>query len=206
MRVDKTSGSVKVKSVENAASSVGQLAESYNVLRPLHLEDATLMLEWMHDSAISSVFQTDFTTYSLSDVSRFINSSYNDTTSLHFAIQHIDGEYLGTISLKNIDCHNSNAEYAIVTRRKAHGTGVAKVATGEILDMAFSRLRLHKIYLNVLDSNTRAISFYEKIGFKREGTFHEHLYIRDCYEDLHYYGMTVDAWKQGVMEGKGRTR
>ena len=40
-----------------------------------------------------------------------------------------DDEYLGTISLKNIDLKNKNAEYAISTRKKARGTGANQQAT-----------------------------------------------------------------------------
>lgn len=53
--------------------------------------------------------------------------------SFHFAIAEENDEYLGTISLKEIDLENQSPEYAIATRKKAQGHGVAKQVTGMLL-------------------------------------------------------------------------
>lgn len=98
-------------------------------------------------------------------------------------------EYLGTISLKNIDLKNKNAEYAISTRKKARGTGANQKATESLLKYGFDKLQLHRIYLNVLSSNKRAISFYKKCGFIYEGKFKDHLFIDDRYQDLEWYAI-----------------
>ena len=100
-----------------------------------------------------------------------------------------DDEYLGTISLKNIDLKNKNAEYAISTRKKARGTGANQQATESLLKYGFDKLQLHRIYLNVLSSNKRAISFYKKCGFIYEGKFKDHLFIDDRYQDLEWYAI-----------------
>ena len=72
---------------------------------------------------------------------------------MHFAIvDDKNDEYLGTISLKHIDYKNHNAEYAISTRKKVRGSGIAQKSTELILDYAFNNLDLHKVYLNVLSS------------------------------------------------------
>lgn len=158
------------------------------MLRRLEEKDAPFMLEWMHDDTINCNFQYPFGEMTIEKVSAFIENSF-DEENKHFAIVDENDEYLGTISLKNISQKNKNAEYAIVTRKKAQGTGIARKATQELLNYAFEELELHKVYLNVLSENTRARKFYEKCGFEQEGIAKEAVKIHGKYKSLVWYGV-----------------
>lgn len=158
------------------------------MLRRLEEKDAPFMLEWMHDHTINCNFQYPFAEMTLEKVKAFIENSF-DEESQHFAIADEQDEYLGTISLKHISQKDKNAEYAIVTRKKAQGTGAAKQATMELLTYAFEELGLHKIYLNVLSENMRARKFYEKCGFVQEGISKDAIRRNDKYESLVWYGV-----------------
>ena len=89
--------------------------------------------------------------------------------------------------LENIDFENKNAEYAISLHMDAIGKGYAKFATNAILDIAFNKLKLNRVYLNVLSKNIRAIKFYEKYGFIFEGESKEHLFHKGNFESLRWY-------------------
>lgn len=158
------------------------------MLRKLEEKDAPLMLEWMHDSEINCNFQADFALATMDSVLRFIHDSFNEENK-NFAFTDENDEYLGTISLKHISYKNGNAEYAIVTRKKAQGTGAAKKATQELLDYAFGELKLHKVYLNVLEENVRAQKLYEKCGFVYEGSAVDAVRINGKYRTLKWYGI-----------------
>lgn len=162
--------------------------DRYGCLRRLRERDVDGMLEWMHDQEISGRFQLDFSSMSANDAEKFVRESVSGD-SIHLAISGRDDEYLGTISLKHIDPENGNAEYAIVTRRKVHGTGVAEVATRDILSLAFEKIGLHRVYLNVKKSNERAVSFYKKVGFLQEGIARDAIKEGDEYDDLLWYAM-----------------
>lgn len=155
-------------------------------LRDLKETDAEIMLEWMHDQNVVEKMAADFMHMTIDDCVRFIqNSNSNETLNVNRAICSDEDEYLGTISLKNISKEDLNAEYAIVLSRKAIGKGISSLATIEILKIAFYDLHLHKVYLYVKESNKRAIRFYEKFGFRREGVFLEHIREKDgTYENL----------------------
>lgn len=169
-------------------------------LRNLISDDAFLMLEWMHDQNVIGKLAVDFKHKKIDDCYRFIeDSNKNDTQEIHRAICCGDDEYLGTISLKNISWKNLNAEYAIVLRTKAIGSGVAKFATIEILKIAFQDLHLHKVYLCVKSSNIRAMKFYNKIGFRIEGTFGEHIKSDNGYEDLIWLSMLDSEFKNKIL-------
>ena len=158
------------------------------MLRKLEEKDAPFMLEWMHDNTINCNFQYPFAEMTIEKVKDFIKNSFNEENK-HFAIVDAKDEYLGTISLKNISQKNKNAEYAIVTRKKAHGTGAAMQATQELLCYAFQELGLHKVYLNVLEDNIRARKFYEKCGFVQEGISKDAIMASDGYQSLVWYGI-----------------
>lgn len=148
------------------------------ILRKLENKDVEDMLEWMHDETVARNFRFDFMSMTKEKALNFIADSFNEENQ-HFAIIDEGDNYLGTISLKNISATDNNAEYAIVLRRKFWGKGYAQKATTAILDYAFNSLRLHKVYLNVLEENIRANNFYKKFGF----TFEEVLKIISTYRE-----------------------
>lgn len=162
-------------------------------LRKLEMKDRFGMLEWMKDAEIMSHFRLSRELTHEEKVKQFIENSF-DEVNRHYAIVEDEDEYLGTISLKNIDKINNNAEYAIVLRRQALSTGVAKIATNQLINIAFNELNLYKVYLNVLSNNLRAIRFYEKLNFKLEGEFKGHLYIDNKYMDIKWYGVTKEEY------------
>ena len=159
------------------------------ILRKLILEDAVGMLEWINDPEVNRYFRFDVSNYDIDQAINFIKKSWKLQESIHLAVVDDLDEYLGTISLKNIDYDNKNAEYAISLRRKAGGTDAAKKATDIILYIAFLILGLNKVYFNVIKSNNRAISFYKKYGFQFEGEFRNHIIINGEYQDLELYGI-----------------
>ena len=158
-------------------------------LRKLLLKDIIGMKEWMKNKENILIFQNDFLNLTDIDIKNFILNSFTKSNQ-HFAIiNDEDDEYLGTISLKNIDYKNKHAEYAISSREIVRGTGINEKATELLLKYAFNELELDRVYLNVLSSNIRAIKFYRKCGFVYEGTFIKHMIINNKYVDLEWYAI-----------------
>ena len=136
-------------------------------LRSLYKKDAIRMLEWMHNEQTMKYLQFDGAQKTLDDVYEFIEiAQKRDGVNLHLAITSKDDKYYGTVSLKNIDKVKSEAEYAISLHPQARGKGAAKQASKEILRIAFQDLSLHRVYLNVIRDNQRAVQLYEKMGFR----------------------------------------
>lgn len=161
-------------------------------LRELKEKDIDGMLEWMHDPEIQKYFHVTMTERTREDVQQFIKSAVANPIEgkdIHYAIADDDDEYLGTISLKHVDLISLNAEYAISLRKCAQGKGIAAWATKEILKIAFEEFLLHRIYLNVLSDNQKAIRLYEKCGFVFEGTFRNHLLLGGEFKSLKWYSM-----------------
>lgn len=174
-------------------------------LRQLNFTDVEGMLEWMHEPTIYQNFRTDFSSYNSEQVKKFISDSFTETNR-HYACVNESDQYLGTVSLKNIDHNSQNAEYAISFRKNAHGTGASYFATNQILKIAFYELNLEKVYLNVISKNIRAISFYEKYGFTFEGCFKKHISINGILEDLMWYRILKNEYIRGIKNEKDTIR
>ena len=132
-------------------------------LRKLELKDAPLMLSWMHDSSVTENLRSGFASKTLQDCERFIIASQEDKDNIHLAITSDEDEYMGTVSLKNIE--NKSAEFAITVRSEAMGRGYSWFGMEEILKKAFEELDLESVYWCVSRENSRAVRFYDKHNF-----------------------------------------
>lgn len=134
-------------------------------LRRLELDDAPFMLEWMHEKSIIYELKNDFYNKTLDDCRNFIRTSWNETNNLNLAIVDNNNIYMGTVSLKNITL--ISAEFAIVIRKIAMGSGLSKYAMQEIIRIGFEKFKLKKIYWCVRTENKRALKFYDKNEYQR---------------------------------------
>lgn len=134
-------------------------------LRELKLKDAKYMLEWMRDTELVEYMGTNFADKTLEDCEHFIESNQDNQSNMHWAIVDEKDEYMGTVSLKNIE--KTKAEFAIAIRRCAMGKGYSKYAMEECIKYAFQHMGLKKVYWYVSPANERAIRFYEKNGYQR---------------------------------------
>lgn len=139
-------------------------------LRKLQLQDAPLMLEWMHDDGVVHFMGKDFSKMTIADCENFIQSCEDESVNVHRAIVSDDNVYLGTVSLKNINHERSDAEFAITIRKIAMGTGASAFAIKAIIDYGLTNLDLRSVYWYVSKDNVRAVKFYDKNGFNRVNT------------------------------------
>lgn len=171
-------------------------------LRALQDKDAEGMLEWMTEPSIIRFFQFDATNMTIYSCHEFIAVANRNPECIHYAIADEEDDYLGTISLKNINTDKKTAEYAISTRSCAHGTGAAMQATKELLNIAFEELHLESVYLNVLVENVRANAFYKKVGFRYERCENHAINIRNEWKDLNWYAINRDDFLREQKNGK----
>ena len=134
-------------------------------IRKLENKDAVYMLEWMQDENLVEHMGTDFSDKTKQDCIKFIEDSHINKQNMHWAIVDDKDEYMGTVSLKNIE--KTKAEFAIAIRRCAMGKGYSKYAMEECIKYAFHNIGLEKVYWYVSSENKRAVRFYEKNGFVR---------------------------------------
>lgn len=86
-----------------------------------------------------------------------------------FVIEKLSGsrQPVGQISLYKIDWAGRKAEFGrlLIGDPNARRRGIARTATGMLLDHAFEKLGLRTVHLEVLSNNIPAKSLYEQCGF-----------------------------------------
>ena len=95
-----------------------------------------------------------------------------------------DGHLAGSIRLNNLNLVDQKARLSIgLSNHQQLGRGIGRGAISALLDHAFGTLGLHRIYLRVIEYNTRALRCYESCGFRQEGIEREAARIAGHWHD-----------------------
>lgn len=131
-------------------------------------------------------------------VKKSVEEFTNSNNSYMFAIRIIEtNQVIGVIGFYDIMWTNAVATFFIGIGDNRHtGKGYGVEATKLLLDFGFNELNLHRIQLNVIAYNEKAIKTYERAGFKKEGV-HRELVNRDGTRyDLYLYGLLRNEWNK----------
>lgn len=96
---------------------------------------------------------------------------------------------IGVCSLMSIDPRTRTAMLGIWVAKPHWNRGYGTDAVRTLSRFAFRFMNLHRITLDVLATNTKAVRAYEKAGFRREGTLREAQFIDGRRVDLVVMGL-----------------
>ena len=155
-------------------------------LRPLRKGDADLLYEWITDRNLV-IHNAPFFPVSDTDHEAWVERMMTKRSDLViFIIEELDfSKTIGTCQLLNINWIHRSAELQIRIGNPAfQGRGCGSEAVKLLCDFGYADLNLHRIYLNVVASNQRAIRAYEKCGFEHQGRLKEAAFIDGRWEDV----------------------
>jgi RimJ/RimL family protein N-acetyltransferase len=137
-------------------------------------------MRWLHDEEVTKFISAVVFPASSIEEERFIETvaSGKDASNREFAIETLsECKYIGGIGLHNIDWLSRNARLGIVIGDKEYwGRGFGTDAVKVLLRLAFEKMGLHRVELVVFTFNERALSCYEKCGFRREGILRDYVF------------------------------
>jgi RimJ/RimL family protein N-acetyltransferase len=107
----------------------------------------------------------------------------------------VDDRLVGGCVLMNEDPLARHASVGISLVLDAAGKGYGTDALRVLVEYAFTRRNLRRVYLQVLASNERAIASYRKVGFVEEGRLREHCWARGVYVDEVLMGLLRSEWR-----------
>ena len=159
-------------------------------LRTLNLSDAKAIYEYLKDGEISK-WTLIHQPYKRRNALTFILKSHYKRIwkkEYVFGILLKDtNRLIGIISLLNVNWKDKNAEIGYWLGKKYWGRGLTTEAIGLILNFAFKKLKLHRVYAKVFEENTASKRVLEKNGFKLEGIMREIKYMHNkWHNDLRF--------------------
>ena len=166
------------------------------VLRSLKLSDAARFCQWLADPEVTKFLDMyNQPALTLAAERKWITQQRQSKDIITFAIDTIDGTHIGSVALRHITSPHRHASYGIMIGDKKYwGQGYGTEAGKLIIDYGFRKLKLHRIYLYVIAYNIRGQKSYEKIGFKVEGRFREHLLVDGQYHDRVVMGILKNEY------------
>jgi RimJ/RimL family protein N-acetyltransferase len=138
-----------------------------------------------------------FTTgYTRADLTRWVERHGGAKDETLFVIVGEGERVLGHVGLYEIDHRIRSAVFGILLGDKsARGKGIGFACTKWAVDYGFSELNLHRVTLEVLETNTPAKKIYDALGFKVEGRFRHAQYRGGKYLDVIAMAILEDEWK-----------
>lgn len=165
-------------------------------LRALERGDAETHWAFMNDyDTVRGMSSGILYPSSREDEARYLEQQSSYTRGEYqFAVETLDGHFIGRCGFTRVDWKNRLAEIGIMIgdpafRGRGYGTDALRLLTR----FAFEEMNLHKLKLSVFAFNMQAVACYEKCGFVREGLLKGELWREGKYHDVVVLGLAADA-------------
>jgi len=143
-------------------------------------------------------------TFTYEEIATYCASRADRTDRITLAVTDPrDGAYKGEVVLMDHDEPNRSASLRIGLAPTARGQGLGAEVLLLVLAHAFGPLGLHRVSLDVLAFNARAIRLYEKVGFRHEGRLRDAVWWEGVPRDLLLMAILATEW-DGRPSATGR--
>jgi len=166
-------------------------------LRALEKEDLICIQKWSNDPEIRKL-TGEVASMGQADADKFLERVYNDNTREWFVIIIKENEQLiGEAGLLRMFHAWRTTDISIIIGEKnAWGKGYGTESILLLLDYAFRCLNFHRVAIGVVGFNEKAIRFWEKVGFKKEGIQRDGYYYKHKYHDFVMMSILEDEFRE----------
>ena len=168
------------------------LNNSFIILRTIRIQDAPRFVKWLSDPKVNKFIARKAVTYK--EELKWIRSLPKKKNEIHFAIDTIDGIHIGSLGLYVEKRHKKGCFGIIIGDKRYWNKSYGYHASKLILDYAFKKLKLNRVWLIAYSYNPRAIKLYKKLGFKKEGVGRKAINYKGKFYDQMYMGILRNEW------------
>ncbi len=168
------------------------------IMRRLERRDLSARVAWFNTPEIHSAMPLDYP-MSYAGTEKWYDGILLKDDRRDFAADiPSDGstELVAMFGLVNINWRQQRAELYIVVDPSAHNRGLGTQCVRWLCNYGFGHLGLHRVYLYTLATNVSVSRFYERLGFRFEGTLRQHHFHHGVFVDRHVYGLLDSEWRQ----------
>lgn len=163
-------------------------------LRPLREDDRPRLLAWRNSPQVAAYMYSDHLIRP-DEHDRWFDGLAGDGRRRFWVIE-VDDVPVGLTNLVDIDPVQGRAVIArYIADPAMRGRGVGGFAEFKVLDHAFSRLGLRKLWSEVLETNAVAWRLHMANGFQREALFRGHVVKNGQPVDVVGLGLLADEWR-----------
>jgi RimJ/RimL family protein N-acetyltransferase len=168
-------------------------------VRSLEPSDAAALLPIKNDPEIGELVRATARTYTPAEMEAWVERHRQARDEAFFVIADETDTAIGHVALYQLDPVNRSAEFGILLGAKGvWGRGIGTKATRFMIEHGFDELGLRRIYLDVLETNARARSIYEKLGFNVEGRLRQHQFKNGAFVDVLVMGLFPDEYRRAA--------
>ena len=163
---------------------------------PLRYEDRFSIMKWRNEQIYHlrqarPLTEEDQQRYFDQVVSRLFEAQQPDQILFSYLEK---GECIGYGGLVHINWIDSHAEISFIMDTRLEKEHFARHWSNWLTlvkELAFSELRLHKIFTYAFDLRPHLYSVLEENGFTREATLKEHCFVEGRYKDVIIHSLTA---------------
>lgn len=160
-------------------------------------EDLVYLRKWSDDAEIRGLIG-ETTPMSQADCEKFLEKVYADSSREWFVVaMKKDHRVIGEAGLLRMDPAWRTTDVSVIIDEKEEwGKGYGTETILLLLDRAFRQLDFHRVAIGVVGFNDRALRFWEKIGFRREGIHRDGYYYDHKYYDFVMMSILEDEFRE----------
>lgn len=165
-------------------------------LRPFEQSDLANIQKWYNDPVIRGL--TGITKpCNAAQAQEWFDRTYKDEQRIFFAIVLKESnKVIGECGLLRMFPEWRTTDLSIIIgEHDAQGRGYGTDAIRLLLDYAFGYLNFHRVAIGVIGFNEKALRFYEKVGFKREGIQRDGYYFNHKYCNFIMMSILEDEYR-----------
>ncbi|WP_299737734.1 GNAT family protein [uncultured Roseobacter sp.] len=166
--------------------------------RPLGLDDISKIANWFWDFQDVALFDRTLPVPTSVDALRESWSKsieYSKSPCGYWFIAEDDqGQPLGIAGLESINYIQGDAVLPFFVAEEFRKRGLASAMAVAVLDLAFKRLRLHRVTTFYRDDNAATQRALHKLGFTDEGKFREGWFVEGERKDIVIAGILGSEW------------
>jgi len=160
-------------------------------LRGLEEQDLENLRKWLCDSEITKLLFQGERPLNLDHMKQEFQTKINDDSEIVFAIMtKSNNKHIGWAGIYDINRSSRNAEVRFfIGDKKYWKMGLATDAVSLLIDYAFNKLNLHRIFGGSNIENKGSVKVFKKLKFKQEGIIKEGHFRNGKYYDLVTFGL-----------------